>query len=264
MGKKKIPVSRPIAVFDLDGSLMREQLLVLLTKECFDLQIFRRVAEVVFKQVRLTHRDRKITFETYDRQVIDLFSTRIKGKLKSDVEVAAKQVYDKHRDWLYVFTRSLLDELKPTHECITITGAMQEVVARLAPYWGFEHNYSTELEVDDIGRYTGVSKALPVADKRAALMHHVDSRGANLANSVALGDTGSDIPMLAAVERPIAFNPNDVLADCAEKNDWPIVLERKDCIYVLKDGASKRFVSTDAKAAARYVLALKLRGNDRA
>ncbi len=249
--------ARPVAAFDLDGSLVREQLLVLLTKECFELQIFRRVAEVVFKKVRLTHRDRKITFEQYDRKIISLFTERIKGKLKSDVEMAAEAVYEKHRDWLYVFTRSLLAELKPTHECVTITGAMVETVGLLAPYWGFEYHYGSVLEVDDLGRYTGKELEMPVADKRAALLKHVAKTGASLEGSVALGDTGSDIPMLSTVERPIAFNPNDVLADHAEKNGWPIVLERKDCIHVIKDGTCRRFASVNAKQAATYVLGLK-------
>lgn len=249
--------ARPVAAFDLDGSLVREQLLVLLTKECFELQVFRRVVEVVFKEIRLIHRDRKITFEAYDRQIIALFTQRIKGKLRSDVELAAKHVFNKHRDWLYVFTRALLDELKPTHECITITGAMIETVSLLAPYWGFEHHYGTVLEVDDLGRYTGRDLFIPVADKRAALMAHVAKTGALLEGSVALGDTGSDIPMLETVARPIAFNPNDVLGTEAEKRDWPIVLERKDCIYVLSCGTSRRFASVDARAAAHHVIGLQ-------
>jgi HAD superfamily phosphoserine phosphatase-like hydrolase len=247
---------RPVAAFDLDGSLVREQLLVLLTKECFELQIFRKVAEVLFKEVRLIHRDRKITFEDYDRQVIALFTSRIKGKLRGDVEVAAKRVYEKHRDWLYVFTRALLEELKTTHECITITGAMIETVSLLAPYWGFEFHYGTELEVDELGRYTGRDVSVPVMDKRGALLAHVAKTGATLEGSVALGDTGSDIAMLSTVSRPVAFNPNDALADAAEKHGWPIVIERKDSIYVLSEGTSRRFFSGDARAAARYLLSL--------
>lgn len=252
MAKKKQP--RPVAAFDLDGSLVREQLLVLLTKECFELDIFRTVAEVVFKEIRLQHRDRKITFEAYDRQIIALFIERIKGKLRSDVEIAAKRVYDKHRDWLYVFTRTLLAELKKTHSCITITGAMSEVVEKLAPYWGFEAAYATKLRVDKLGRYTGRHAALPVADKKKALLGHIAKTGQSLKGSVALGDTGTDIPLLASVELPIAFNPNDVLAAEAEKQGWPIVLERKDSIYVQCDGQYRRFSSVNAADAVQHIL----------
>jgi HAD superfamily phosphoserine phosphatase-like hydrolase len=251
MARKK--KARPVAAFDLDGSLVREQLLVLLTKECFELDIFRTVAEVVFKEIRLQHRDRKITFEDYDRRIIGLFIERIKGKLRSDVEIAAKRVHDKHRDWLYVFSKTLLAELKPTHACITITGALSEVVEKLAPYWGFERFYATKLEVDGLGRYTGEHTELPVADKKKALLDHVAAHGGDLEGSVALGDTGSDIPLLSVVDLPIAFNPNDTLRTEAEARGWPIVLERKDSIYVLADGAVRSFRSSDADEAVRYL-----------
>lgn len=249
--------NRPIAVFDLDGTLIREQLLVLLSKECFELQIFRRVAEVVFKSVRLKHRDRKISFEDYDRQIIEIFTQRVKGKLRSDVQMAAEQVFDKHRDWLYRFTKALLEETTKSHERITITGAMLETVSLLAPYWGMEHAYATELEVDTDGRYTGATKALPVRDKRAALLSHLERHGGTLEGSIAIGDTLSDMPMLQTVERPIVFNPDDKLAAFADRHGWPTVIERKDCIYVIRSGSCKRFASEDAHRAVKYVLAIK-------
>ena len=248
--------TRPIAAFDLDGSLVRKQILVLLYEECFDLQIFRPIALKRFRKISLEHRDRKIAFEDYDRQIIQLFVERIKKRRKDDLEFAAEQVYDKYRDWLYVFSKTMLATLKATHQCITITGAMEEVVSRLAPYWGFEHWYATVLEIDGTGCYTGRDRALPVADKRKALLDHVAKAGANLDGSVGLGDTGSDIPMLASVDLPIAFNPNDVLGTEAEARGWPIVLERKDRIYVMAANAAKTFRSTDADAAVQYVLGL--------
>lgn len=248
---------RPVAAFDLDGSLVRVQLLVLLFRECFELDIFRPVAEKMFQRVSLTHRDRKVTFEHYDREIIELFVDRIKGRRRTDLDVAAEQVYEKNRDWLYVFSRTLLARLKPTHQCITITGAMTEVVSRLAPYWGFEHAYATELELDDKGRYTGGTTRLPVVDKKKALLAHVAGHDASLTGSIALGDTGSDIPMLETVELPIAFNPNDVLGDEAEKRGWPVVLERKNRIYVLAKGTSRTFSYPNADDAVSYVLSLR-------
>jgi len=255
MAKKKT-ATRPVAAFDLDGSLVRKQLLVLLYEECFDLQIFRPVALKRFRKISLEHRDRKVTFEVYDRQIIELFVERIKKRRKDDLDFAAEQVYEKNKDWLYVFSKTLLGTLKSTHQCITITGAMNEVVSRLAPYWGFEHWYATELQVDASGCYTGKDKALPVADKRRALLEHIAKHGADLQGSIGLGDTGSDIPMLETVELPIAFNPNEVLGTEAEKRGWTIVIERKDRIYVLAGDAGKAFRSSDAESAVRYVLGL--------
>ena len=82
MAKKKT-ATRPIAAFDLDGSLVRKQLLVLLYEECFDLQIFRPVALKRFRKISLEHRDRKVTFEctTGDHRAV---RRRIKKRRKDD------------------------------------------------------------------------------------------------------------------------------------------------------------------------------------
>ncbi len=255
MAKKK--PARPLAAFDFDGTLVREQLLVLLTKQCLELGIFRPVFDVLFREVRLKHRDRIISFEQYDREIIQLFTHRIKGKMREDLVLAGRQVYDKHRDWLYVFTRTLLAELRKTHEMIAITGAMQEVVEHLAPYWGFEHYYATELETNEDGRYTGKDKSVPAYDKGKVLREHVAEHKSSLRGSVAIGDTGSDASMLEEVEFPIAFNPNGVLRKEAQRRGWPIVFERKDVICVLLGDTFRCFQSSDpaeALESVRYAL----------
>jgi phosphoserine phosphatase len=57
------------------------------------------------------------------------------------------------------------------------------------------------------------------------------------ANSIAVGDTSSDIPMFEMVSQPICFNPNQALFKAARERGWMIVIERKDMIYGLtKDG----------------------------
>jgi phosphoserine phosphatase len=52
-------------------------------------------------------------------------------------------------------------------------------------------------------------------------------------NSIAVGDTETDIPLLGMVGKPIAFNPNFSLARVAKRRGWTIVVERKDVIYQL-------------------------------
>jgi phosphoserine phosphatase len=50
---------------------------------------------------------------------------------------------------------------------------------------------------------------------------------------VGVGDTESDISFLELVEKPICFNPNKRLYTYAKRNDWKVVVERKDVIYEL-------------------------------
>lgn len=50
-------------------------------------------------------------------------------------------------------------------------------------------------------------------------------------NSMAVGDTSTDIPILNKVEHPIAFNPNQALFKEARDKGWMVVVERKDMVY---------------------------------
>jgi phosphoserine phosphatase len=63
----------------------------------------------------------------------------------------------------------------------------------------------------------------------------VEKYGATFAGSIAIGDSESDIAMLELVERPIAFNPSKGLFKEAQKQGWPVVLERKNMIYELEN-----------------------------
>lgn len=248
---------KPVFVTDLDGTLIREQLLVLLTKVLFERGVFLGEVEDLFREVRLQHRDRKMSFEDYDQRLIEIYSRNVRGTQAEDVRTAAGIVFEKHRDWLYRFTKALLVECHGSHECITITGAMHETVSLLAPYWGLTTFYSTELEVDDAGLYTGDYTALPVRDKGAKLLDHVALRGGTLAGSIAIGDTMSDAAMLRAVEIPVVFNPDDKLMELAMQHGWPIVIERKDCVYVIHGGFCEAFNAEDAREAVRHVLTLR-------
>ena len=56
----------------------------------------------------------------------------------------------------------------------------------------------------------------------------------SLKDSIAVGDSDSDIPMLSYVEKPIAFNPSRELYEHAKLNNWDVVIERKNVVYKLR------------------------------
>lgn len=247
--------TRSIAVFDLDGTLVREQLIILLFREFGRLGVFGPRTMEAFDEMFNDHRYRRITFHEFDEGLVALFNRSIVGRTKDEMRSAATMIARRHKDWLYTFSRELLATLRETHECITITGAVHEVVEEMARFWGFEHWYASRLELID-GEYTGNAISLPVHDKKRALDGHVrDRKGkASTRGSVAIGDTTSDLPMLETVEHPIAFNPSAELADLAERRGWPIVTERKSNVYVMWNGGYRRFCMDDVAAAVRHVL----------
>jgi phosphoserine phosphatase len=70
----------------------------------------------------------------------------------------------------------------------------------------------------------------------------VKEHGLTWEDSYAVGDSGGDSSMLARVEHPIAFNPNNDLQTEAMKHGWPIVLERKSIAYRLEKGPDGTYI----------------------
>ena len=77
---------------------------------------------------------------------------------------------------------------------------------------------------------------LPVKDKAQVLRDFLmySKLDVDLKNSIAVGDSASDIPMLLLVGKPIAFNPHRTFAEYAMKKKFAIVVERKDAIFDIK------------------------------
>ena len=70
------------------------------------------------------------------------------------------------------------------------------------------------------------------------MKQYVYEHGLSLEDSYGIGDTESDGSFLQLVEHPIAFNPNQNLKEQAEKEQWRIVVEKKDVIYeIIQDTA---------------------------
>lgn len=108
---------------------------------------------------------------------------------------------------------------------------------------GFDAAIGHTLEIRD-GVYTGRSivngtphPGIAWMDKVSALKRFIESRKMNvdIAQSIMIGDSEGDVPLLSFVGRPIAFNPSLPLARIARARGWRIVVERKDVVYDIKD-----------------------------
>ena len=111
-----------------------------------------------------------------------------------------------------------------------VSGGFIEVVAPLAQPLGIELVRANALEVADgllTGRVTG-----PVIDRAAkavALRDYAAAVGADLADTVAIGDGANDLDMLAAAGFGIAFNAKPVVVEQADA----AVTDRLDAVLTL-------------------------------
>jgi len=231
---------RSFAVFDIDGTVIRWQLYHAMADELArsghlnpkEFQKVRR-ARMLWKK-----RAHETSFEEYEHTLVALIDKAITGIKVSDLEAACRSVMDEYKDQVYTYTRDLIRQLQAKNYLLFAISASQvAIVGLIAGYYGFDDFGGSEYEVKN-GYFTGrkeilVSEAKPEFLKQLVAKHDAVRKG-----SYGVGDSEGDIPMLEAVERPIAFNPTKKLFEHAKNNGWKVVLERKNMVYELepKDG----------------------------
>ncbi len=244
-----------IAVFDIDGTIFRSSLLIELVNGLVKAGVFPKKARKEMEADYLAWLNRVGDYDDYLGKVISIYDRHIVGKKFKNVEAAAQKVINKEKNKVYRFTRDLIPKLKRKgYRLITISGSPWYMVDKFALHIGFDLSFGATMYVKDeifTGNYlekdwkTGGQKLLTKRDrfkllnfsrKDILLKRYIDSQKINVdwKSSIAVGDSGNDIPMLNLVGNPIAFNPDDVLLKKAKKNSWRIVVERKNVVYDIK------------------------------
>lgn len=222
------------AVFDIDGTLIRWQLYHAIVNQ---LAKAGHINESAYQQIRKSRmqwkmREHPESFKNYEHSIVTAYHEAITHLDVDEYNAAVDSVFAEHKDQVYTYTRDLITSLKQNGYLIfAISGSQIEVISKLADYYGFTDAVGNTYEIKD-GAFTGVHRAT-TKNKHITLDTLVQKHGADYSGSIAVGDSESDIPMLEAVEQPIAFNPSQGLLDYAKEKGWKIVVERKNVIYEL-------------------------------
>ena len=119
--------------------------------------------------------------------------------------------------------RAVREHRAAGHRTVLVTGALSAFTRPLAPL--FDEVVAARLAVGADGRATGgLAESPVVGEARAAwLVRRAAEQGWDLATSAAYADSLSDLPMLRAVGRPVAVNPDAALSRVARRESWPVV-----------------------------------------
>lgn len=238
-----------LAIFDIDGTIFRSSLVIELVRGLVRTGVFPKSAEKEVQKEYLAWLDRRGSYADYINKVVKIYIKNIAGKSSAKVYAVARTVIKEQKNRVYRFTRDLIQKLKQQkYFLIAISGSPSYIVADYARAIGFNKFFGTEMEVKN-GKFTGkVLNLEPAFKKKKVLMDFVDTltrpgkpghplpKGEGKVvidwrQSIAVGDTESDMEMLSLVGRPVAFNPNHELAKVAKNKKWEIVVERKDVVY---------------------------------
>ena len=229
-------MSRPFAVFDIDGTIIRWQLFHAITDalaqdKALPSELYMRIQEARKRWKTRAHEE---SFKEYEHQLVDSFEQVLKGMDVTTHARASQKVFEEYKDQVYRYTRGLIKELKASdYVLFAISGSPTDVVEPFAAYYGID-DFIASHYLNNGKTYTGEVEVF-VGRKAEALQILVEKHALSYKDSIAVGDSEGDIAMLDAVENPIAFNPSKILLAEAKTKGWKIVVERKNVVYELSE-----------------------------
>jgi len=229
-------MKQPVAFFDVDGTLFRSSLLIELVEELVREGAFPVDAQTGYAGAFAAWQAREGSYEAYIAAVIDTFLAHIKGVHYGVFADIGRRVVAVKSKRVYTFTRDYVRQLKSEgYMLIAISQSPKTVLDEFCRQYGFDKVYGRIYEIGPSDCFTGEVTDEYLIENKANIVNRVFDRHPELARegSIAVGDTDGDIPLLESVDRPICFNPNQVLLDHAKRQGWEVVVERKDVVYHL-------------------------------
>ncbi len=226
---------KKVAFFDVDGTIFRSSLIIHITERLIARGLFPAKVRSQYEAAEERWLNREGEYPEYIVAVVDVFMKNMRGMLYLDFMNVVEEVVSEQKKKLYRHTRDLAAALKKKgYYLVAVSQSPKGALDLLLPGLGFDKVYGRVYELGATNRFTGhILELNVIANKSNIVKRVVEKENLTLTDSIAVGDTEDDIPMLELVERPIAFNPNMKLYKYAKRMGWEIVVERKDVIYKL-------------------------------
>ncbi len=227
--------SQPFAVFDIDGTVMRWQFFHAISDALTKHGLIDPAVYQPVRQARMTWKRRSSdgSYRAYEDLLVNTYAQGLRGISAAQYNTVVGEVFETYKDQVYLFTRDLIRELKAKNYLLfAISGSPAEAVNKFGEYYGFDDFVGVQQEQVG-GKLTG-KIAYNFDKKQSILQTMIDKHQATTTGSIGVGDSKSDIAMLALTERPLAFNPDKELLEHAKAHGWRVALERKSVVYQLE------------------------------
>lgn len=224
-----------VAFFDVDGTLFRSSLFIELVEECIVAGIFPERIRAQYEREHTAWLNREGTYEAYIEAMVAAFMEHIRGVYYGDFADVGRRVVEKQWKQTYRYTRDLIRDLKEKgYFIVAISQSPKTILDEFCRTHGFDKVYGRMYEIGPRDLFTGEVTDLEfIKDKSQVVSRVLLKEGLSREDSIGVGDTEGDIPLLESVEMPICFNPNRALYEYAQKKKWPIIVERKDVVYTI-------------------------------
>lgn len=226
---------RKFAAFDIDGTIGRTSLFLQVVEELIRRDHLPKsfLFELEKKLENYKKRTSEDAFTDYSQMAVKILFDNIQSVKVMDYRKAVDTVMKQAREYVYVYTRDLIRDLKEQgYFLIALSGSEMYAVEEFAKHYNFDVAIGEFYHEKD-GHFTGQIDEV-FHRKDTFLEKLIVEHGLTKEGSIAIGDSMGDYSMLAFVENPIVFNPEKRLYEKARGHKWPIVIERKNVIYELE------------------------------
>lgn len=217
-----LPTDAGVAVFDLDRTLIPGSSLAMFGRRLVELGVVTRseVARFGFTEIAFRRgATSDASIERLCRSLLGLAATRSYEPLRAAARDVAPVVVAR----VYRGARLLLDQHRRARDVtVLLSAAPHDLVVEVGRSLGIDIAVGTGVEVVD-GRLTGRlgTTFCYGAGKLDRLRDTIGDHAVGRATAYA--DSGSDVALLRAVERPVAVNPDRKLWAVADAARWPVL-----------------------------------------
>lgn len=168
-----------------------------------------------------------LLLDSFSRRLFNVvFFRQYRGLREDWLRAQGRELFEacvKREQFRFALERLALDR-KAGYHTVLVSGGLDFALAPVAEYFGFDAVLANRLEYRN-GVASGeiVPPLLANEEKAIALKAYAREHGFDLRLAKAYSDSASDLPMLEAVGRPVAANPNKRLRKAALARGWEIV-----------------------------------------
>ena len=217
-------MKRNLAIFDLDNTILNGDsdyswINFLIEKGFVDKDEYERKNKYFYDQ----YYQGKLNYDEWAEFAL----TTIKGKKPEEIEdILSKFLSEIIEPMINIYALKLLHDHSHGNDIMLLASATNSVIVEpIAKRLGFKNIVSTEVEIiDEI--YTGKVLGIPALSegklikvKEWMLQNSIES----FDNTSFYSDSINDLPLLAAVSKPVAVNPDDMLREECRKRSWEII-----------------------------------------
>ncbi len=224
-----MPRPLPLTLFDLDHTLLDGDSDVLWCEFLMERGVLERaVFEPRNQQMERGYKAGSVT----PQEFCEFYVSTLQGRTRNEWEPLRREFFD-----TVIVPRiddasmALVARHRDAGDLVVLTTATNRFLTELtAAHLGIAHLIATECELDAGQRFTGrVAGTLNMREGKVTRLHEwlaLQRSQLSEYHSTLYSDSINDLPLLCAVRRPVAVNPDMRLAAEAAERGWPVLTLR--------------------------------------